>query len=325
MIFNHPHLSYKFKALATILGINLLINTELSAKTFILPTDGSDVVGEIQTVSPNELKYNDNFLTISKKYGVGFHELEEANPGANPWSSNYGDIVIPHKYVLPKTRKGIVINLAELRLYYFPSGSNVVMTFPVGIGKKNWSTPLVNTKVTHKVVNPTWTVPSSVKKEYAERGEKIANSIPPGPNNPLGKHVLKLSEPGYLIHGTNDEDIGVGLRISHGCIRMFNDDVKSLFDLVPAGTPVTIINEPYKIGHDGHKIYLEAHKPLAEDGNRFDYNEGLIKERLYGMNTGYDIDWNATEYVGYELRGIPAPIGNVRHTNSYLETNKRNN
>lgn len=322
MIFNYPHAHYKFKALATILGVNLLINPHLFAKTFTLPSNGSDIVGEVRSLSPNDLKPNDNFLTISKRYGIGFHELEEANPGANAWSPNYGDLIIPHKYVLPKVRKGIVINLAELRLYYFPAGSNTVITFPVGIGKKNWATPVLKTSVAAKLLNPTWTVPSSVKKEYAERGEKIADRFPPGPNNPLGKHALRLSAAGYLIHGTNDEDIGVGLRISHGCIRLFNEDVKTLFDTVPTGTEVTIINEPYKIGHDGDKVYLEAHKPLAEDGHNYDYNEGLIKDRLHRLNIGYNIDWNATESVAYELRGIPAPIGNVRHTQSYLETNE---
>lgn len=307
----------KINAIATILGLNLIISSELAAKTFTLPSNGSNVIGQVMSLSPNQLQPNDNFLTISKRYGVGFHELEEANPGASAWSPNYGDILIPHRYVLPKIREGIVINLAELRLYYFPQNSDKVITFPVGIGKKDWATPIVTTSVVAKLVNPTWTVPSSVKKEYENRGEEIPNRIPPGPDNPLGKYAFRLGAAGYLIHGTNT-DVGVGLRVSHGCIRLFNKDIKELYNIVPNGTKVTIINEPYKIGHDGDKIYLEAHKPLAEDGDNFDYEKSLIQSRLYNLNVGYSIDWNAAEYVAEELRGIPAPIGNVRHINSYL-------
>ncbi|MBP9721859.1 MAG: L,D-transpeptidase family protein [Gammaproteobacteria bacterium] len=317
-------LSSKYKKLTKLtkitisaLVLELLFTPSLYSKTFNLPEHG-DIVGNILKVSPDKLQPEDNFLTISERYGVGFHELEEANPGYNPWSPSYGDLIIPQRYVLPKTRKGIVINLAELRLYYFPEGSGQVITYPIGIGKKDWGTPVVNTAVTSRVQNPTWTVPESIKQEYKERGEKIADSIPPGPNNPLGKYVLRLAAAGYLLHGSNEE-VGVGLRVSHGCIRLFNPDIKNLYNIVPIGTPVRIINEPYKVGSDGKNIYLEAHKPLSEDSETFSYKPELIKSKLADLGIGYKIDWNATESAAGELLGIPVSIGNARYVNSLLE------
>lgn len=313
---NKVNFSYR----TTILGMTILgvLSSNISATIFDLPTNGSDIVGNIKKVSSSQLESEDNFLTLSEKYGIGFHELEEANPNASPWSPNYGEIIIPDKYVLPSVRKGIVINLPELRLYYFPEGSNKVYTFPVGIGKKDWTTPTIKTSVSNKMVNPTWTVPKSIKQEYAQRGESIADSIPAGPDNPLGKYAMRLGSGSYLLHGSNKK-IGVGLRVSHGCIRLFNKDIKLLYDIVPVGTEVTIVNEPYKVGTDGEQIYLEAHKPLSEDKDKFQYSSGLIKEQLYKLGYSYNIDWNASKYIANDFRGIPAPIGNVRHVNSYLD------
>lgn len=313
-------IKFSYNALITLLCTSSigLINTHLNAKSFDLPSNGGDVIGKILTVSPNQLKANDNFLTLSERYSVGFHELEEANPNASPWTPNYGDIIIPQRYVLPSVRKGIVINLPELRLYYFPENSNKVYTFPVGIGKKDWSTPTIRTTISNKMVNPTWNVPNSIKEEYAERGESIADSIPAGPDNPLGKYAMRMGSGSYLLHGTNKK-IGVGLRVSHGCIRLFNEDIKQLFSMVPVGTEVTILNEPYKIGTDGSKIYLESHKPLSEDKGKFDYDKKFIRDGLYRLGVSYNIDWNATKYIANDYRGIPAPIGNVRHVNSLLD------
>lgn len=302
-------LKLTYLLLGSVLAVTIVSSVNVHAKKYTMPSNG-DVIGQVIKLSPNQLKPNDNFLTLSERYGVGFHELEEANPSASAWTPNYGDIIIPQQYVLPKVRKGIVINLAELRLYYFPEDSNSVYTYPVGIGKKDWATPTVRTSVVGKAKNPTWTVPDSIKTEYKERGEKIANSIPPGPDNPLGQYVLRLGAAGYLIHGTNAK-VGVGLRVSHGCIRLFNKDIKELFYKVPKDTPVTIINEPYKIGHSGGKLYLEAHKPLSEDGDSFEYNQELIRARLDSSDRRYKINWDTTEYVADEQRGIPAPIGNI--------------
>lgn len=308
-------MGYLHHNLAKTIVSSLIVHCSLTplssiyAKTFAL--NGTDVVGSVFEVSTDNMKPDDNFLTLSEKYGVGFHELEEANPGYNPWSPGYGSLVIPHKYVLPTIRNGIVINLAELRLYYFPKNSNVVITYPVGIGKKDWNTPVVNTKVASKVKNPTWTVPASIKEEYRKRGEKIADYVPAGKDNPLGKYALRLSAAGYLIHGSNVE-VGVGLRVSHGCIRLFNPDIENLYNIVPDGTPVHIINEPYKVGSDGKNIYLEAHKPLSEDIENSRYSKSYISENLRKLHTGFKINWNATDYAAEELRGIPVPIGIVR-------------
>ena len=197
-------------------------------------------------------------------------------PHVDPWLPGEGTkIVIPTQFVLPRApNRGIVVNVAELRLYYFPAASSVapegtlagsrrVITHPISIGRMDWSTPLGTTSVTGKVANPSWTPPQSIRDEHAARNDILPRVVPAGPDNPLGKHALRLGLPGYLIHGTNKPS-GVGMRVTHGCIRMFPEDIEALFKTVPAGTPVMIVNQPYKLGWTADGLYLEAHPPLAK-------------------------------------------------------------
>lgn len=237
----------------------------LEASTFVLPTTG-DLVGEIQYIYP---EVGETLSDVGIRFDVGYFEMVRANPQADPTRqlSNRTKLVIPSQYILPPAlRQGIVINLAEYRLYYFPPGDNIVITMPVGIGREGWNTPLGVTNVTVKERDPIWRPTDNVRAEAAKNGTPIPNQFPPGVGNPLGRHVLRLGWPTYLIHGTNRRD-GVGSRVSAGCIRMMPEDIEQLFDKVAVGTLVTVINEPVKLGQMNGKVYLEAYPLLFEQKN----------------------------------------------------------
>ena len=242
----------------------------VAALEFALPPPGEDVVGQVQVI---KAKYEDSFADLGEKYELGYSEMIAANPGIDAWlpvkkQGEETDVVLPTQFVLPPgKREGIVINLAEYRLYYFPKGRDVVYTFPLGIGREGWGSPVGATKITAKTPNPTWTPPASIKAEHAKNGDPLPNVVPAGPDNPLGPFKFTLGMPGYLIHGSNAK-FGIGTGTSHGCFRMFNKNVLQMASMVPVGTPVRIINQPYKLGVRGSKVYLELHQPLnVSDGS----------------------------------------------------------
>jgi L,D-transpeptidase ErfK/SrfK len=223
-------------------------------------------------------------------------------------------VVLPTQFVLPDTsRKGLVLNLAAMRLFYFPEATPgdtpVVITHPIGIGREGWRTPQGTSRITEKLVKPTWNVPVSVRREHAEMGDPLPARVPAGPDNPLGDFAMRLSLPSYLIHGTN-KPYGVGMRISHGCVRLYPEDIARLFDEVPVGTPVQIINEPYVAGWRDGQLYLEAHEPLAEEARRWGDTlapmEAAVKIRALGLSDA--VDWEKARQVAREARGIPVPI-----------------
>lgn len=254
-----------YAAIATI-GICFSGNTY--ALVFTLPPQDSDIVGKIQEITTVS---GDNFHTIGRRYDVGYYELIEANPDISPESIPEGThVVIPTRFILPNApRQGIIVNLPELRLYYFPPGENQVWTYPIGIGRQGWLTPTCTTTIISKKEKPTWIVPKSIQADRAKQGVKLPDKVLPGPENPLGDYALRLGLVTYLIHGTNDPD-GVGRRSSAGCIRMFPEDVKELFKPVKVGTPVRIMNDSYKLGWHYKKLYLETHLPLQEQKAEFD-------------------------------------------------------
>lgn len=248
----------------------LCVAGPVSALEFPLPPPGEDVVGQVQVI---KAQYEDSFADLGEKYELGYSEMIAANPGVDAWlpvkrKGEETDVVLPTQFVLPPgKREGIVINLAEYRLYYFPKDRDVVYTFPLGIGREGWGSPIGTTKITAKTPNPTWTPPASIKAEHAKNGDPLPNVVPAGPDNPLGPFKFTLGMPGYLIHGSNAK-FGIGTGTSHGCFRMFNQNVLQMASMVPVGTPVRIINEPYKIGVSGGKVYLELHQPLnVSDGS----------------------------------------------------------
>ncbi|BCA95482.1 L,D-transpeptidase [Legionella antarctica] len=250
------------KSCVLILSLLLFVSHYSNATILVLPESG-DVVGELQYT---QSEMGETIDEIGRRFDIGYYEMVRANPQVDamrPVSAS-SSLIIPSQFILPSVpRRGIIINLAEYRLYYFPADENVVITFPVGIGKEGWNTPLGLTRITAKVANPVWRPTAKVLAAAEEIGASIPGYFPPGPNNPLGKHVLRLGWPTFLIHGTNRVD-GVGARVSAGCIRMFPDDIEYLFSIVAVGTPVRVINEPVKIGKWKNDIYLQIHPLLIE-------------------------------------------------------------
>ncbi|MFA0196749.1 L,D-transpeptidase family protein [Vibrio artabrorum] len=242
----------------------------VSAATFELPPAESRIVRRIQQ---HEVAAGETLANIAKQYDIGFLSLMAANKGVDPFLPAEGYVLsIPSRLILPDTpRKGIVINLAELRLYYFEPEKNQVHVFPVGIGRIGRDTPEMITKISQKRPNPTWTPPNSIREEYREKGIELPQVVPAGPENPLGDYALRLAYGAgdYLIHGTN-KDFGIGLRVSSGCIRMEPKDIEWLFEQVQRGEQVTIINEPIKVSLEPDRsVFVEAHEPLTRsDGSK---------------------------------------------------------
>lgn len=243
------------------------VEEPIAPNTFLLTHPEQSVVGEPQVVFTRAA---DTLSDLAREYGLGYDEIVAANPGIDPWTP--GDstpILLPTQYVLPNVpRKGLVLNIATKRLFYFPEPAageaQQVLTYPIGIGRVGWETPLGSTQVVSKARDPHWWVPSSVRREHAEMGNPLPAIVPPGPDNPLGSRVLKLEMPGYLIHGTN-QPYGVGMRVSHGCVRLYPENIEKLYSLVDIGEAVTIINEPYQMGQRDGFLYFESHAPLQDD------------------------------------------------------------
>lgn len=243
----------------------------VQAAEFILPPSDINVVGEAFLI---ESKDSETLPDIAREYGVGYNEIVQANPSVDRWyPGDKTPIVIPSRYILPDTpRNGLVLNLPEMRIYYYPKPQAgevpKVITYPVGIGRQNWQTPLGKTYISQKKRNPTWTPPASIRAEHAAKGDPLPAVVAAGPNNPLGTRAMRLGIPSYLIHGTN-KPYGVGMRVSHGCIRMRQEDVEALFEMIPQGETVRIINQPLKIGRFAGSLFMEFHSPLEEDGLSF--------------------------------------------------------
>nr|WP_244175606.1 L,D-transpeptidase family protein [Xenorhabdus vietnamensis] len=235
------------------------------ALEYPLPPANSRLIGENSTyIVPDD---GLSLESIAAKYQIGLLAMLEANPGIDPYLPTSGTkLIIPSQMLLPDTpRQGIIINLAELRLYYFPKNENYVIVYPIGIGQLGRDTPIMTTSVSQLIKNPTWTPTANIRKDYASRGILLPTVVPAGLDNPMGDFALRLSagRGEYLIHGTN-ANFGIGMRVSSGCIRLRPDDIEYLFRTVPRGTRVQVINEPvkYAIEPDG-KRYVEVHQPLS--------------------------------------------------------------
>ncbi|MCG5530480.1 L,D-transpeptidase family protein [Halorhodospira halochloris] len=236
--------------------------------------DGVDVVGASKIVEVGE---EETLLDIAMRYAVGYEEIRLANPDIDIWLPGEGtEVVIPNHFLLPDVeRKGIVINLAEMRLYYFPPGEDVVETFPVSIGRLDWSTPLGETEITELIEDPVWYPPRSIREQAAEQGEDMPRLVPPGPDNPLGEHAILLDIPGYLLHGTN-RPWGIGMRATHGCIRLHPFDIDHLFGQIERGTRVKIINQPFKAGWSANgQLYMQAFPLIEEEQQQLDRQDKI--------------------------------------------------
>jgi L,D-transpeptidase ErfK/SrfK len=293
-----------------LLSLTLLLTLahSLYAVTFDLPAPGDDVVGQTFTL---QTRWEETFSDIARIYDIGYRQMVAANPKVDAWLPGEGtEVVIPQQYILPAgPRKGIVINLAELRLYYYPEDRPVVITYPIGIGREGWSTPTGETVVISKKEGPSWTVPASILKEHEEDGDPLPPVIPPGPDNPLGTHAIYLGLSGYLLHGTN-KPYGVGMRVSHGCIRLYPENIKQFFKQVKKGTPVRIVNEPYKAGWLKGELFVQVHPPLVEyieeKGHNYTELVNAVIERL-GEDTRKP-DWSLLHEYAENKTGIPMPL-----------------
>jgi L,D-transpeptidase ErfK/SrfK len=256
----------------------------------------------------------DTLSDIARRYDLGYEEIVAANPGVDPWLPGKGTpVVLPTQFVLPDApRKGLVLNLAAMRLFYYPAPVTDeparVITHPIGIGREGWRTPQGSSRIIEKIEQPTWTVPASVRREHASMGDPLPAVVPPGPDNPLGDYAMRLSLPSYLIHGTN-QPYGVGIRVSHGCVRLYPEDIARLFPNVPLDTPVRIVNQPYVAGWLNGQLYLDAHPPLAEDAKRWGSSLKPMEQALKAKLPGADaVDWDKAGKIAQEARGIPVPV-----------------
>ncbi len=276
-----------------------------------------DVIGLLQVT---KVQGEDTFSDIARRFNVGYEEMVRANPGIDPWVPGVDrEVVVPTQFVLPNApREGLVINLAQLRVYYFPKVKEgepqTVLTHPIGVGKVGWSTPEGTTKITSKARNPTWTPPASVRKEHREAGDPLPRVVPPGPDNPLGAYKMTLGWPSYLVHGTN-KPYGVGMRSSHGCIRFYPEDIAELYDDVPVGTKVTVVNQPFVFGWHRGALFVQAF-PVAEDDER-EHPSGAdtllnaaISDRMWQTVKQHNvsIDLDLVTKLANDPRGIAVPV-----------------
>ena len=310
------------------------------AEVYDLPPAGNDIVGSV-TVVP--ARADDTLLDIARRHGFGYEDIVRANPDVDTWIPGEGTpVTLPSRFVLPPgPRRGVVLNLAEYRLYYFPEAKDgerpIVMTYPMSIGRMDWETPLGMTTVISKVTDPSWYPPASIREEHAANGDPLPRIVPAGPKNPLGRYAMRLGLPGYLIHGTN-RPAGVGMRVTHGCIRMFPEDIDYLFNQVALHTPVRIINEPIKLGWDGDLLVMEVHRTLdvsAPTDGPADKSQAVpapdvVTEQLVvevpepprnpltnlteqfvavtGARAG-ELDWELAEAMLHAANGIPTSVG----------------
>ena len=290
-----------------LLAVGAFTGLPVQAENFLLPTPTTTVVGESHWVAADR---RESLLDVARRNGLGFTDMKQANPDVDMWVPEEGaQVLLPTSFVLPNARRrGAVVNIAEYRLYFFfqQAGQDMVATFPISIGRMDWKTPLGDWKVTRKRVQPTWRPPKSIIAEYAADGEVLPRVVGPGPDNPLGDYAINLSAPGYLIHGTN-KPRGVGMQVTHGCLRMLPEDIEWLFPQVPVGLPVNIVNQPVKVGWRDGRLYVEAHEPLEEQSP--EAMDALINQLKFSAQAArVELDIQAVRRAVIERLGVPLPI-----------------
>jgi L,D-transpeptidase ErfK/SrfK len=271
-----------------------------------------DVIGRLAVI---RLEKGDTLPDIARHFSLGINTVSAANPGIDKWVPEAGErILLPMSFILPDTsRKGIVINLAAMRLYYFNENGKVlaVSTYPIGVGTTERPTPMGQMYIGRKKFRPTWYVPASIAEDHKKKGDPLPAKIPPGPLNPLGEHALYLSKSGYLIHGTN-KPASVGLRATNGCIRLYPEDIKRLFENTPVKTPVKIVNQPYLVGQRDGIVYIEVHTPF-DDSVATKLEKVYAKLRNIEKESDHALDWKKVKETVAEARGIPVPVFEIRH------------
>lgn len=273
---------------------------------------GTDVVGSLSSLVS---RYEDTLVDIGRAHNLGFEELRRANPDVDPWLPGEGvELTLPTTFILPRAeRQGLVVNIAEYRVYFYyrVGEQSFVATVPASIGRMDWATPLGRTRIVARAAQPSWYPPDSVRQEYAEDGRELPRVVPPGPDNPLGEYALRLAIPGYLIHGTN-RPAGVGMQVTHGCIRLFPEDIEWLFPRTSVGMPVQIVNQPVKFGWLDDDLYLEVHPPLEVAGEEAAGISMTMLTEEFVRATGDRLataDWDLITAVFRAQQGIPVKVG----------------
>jgi L,D-transpeptidase ErfK/SrfK len=291
------------------------------------------VLGEVQVT---QSRHEDTLADIARRFDVGYDELIRANPGVDPWLPGEGTrIILPTQWVLPDApADGVVINVAAMRLFYFPKPKKgeqrVVITYPIGVGKVGWATPIGSTTVVSKRKDPMWTPPQSVRKEHAKNGDPLPARVPAGPDNPLGAYAMNLGWPSYLIHGTNKPP-GVGMRASHGCIRLYPEDIAALFPMIAIGTKVTVVNQPLLYRWQGNNLYVQSYPPVVEGEDEsvapppvvFD---DRLADQMWQQTKAHAgaVNWDLVKRVVTQTKGISVPVTKRGLTfDSYLASARR--
>ena len=277
----------------------------------------SDIVGYVQKTTVGK---DDTMPDIARRFDVGYEEILTANPGVDPWLPGVGrEVVVPTQFILPAApHEGVVVNVAAMRIFYYPPHKKgepeTVYTHPIGIGKVGWKTPEGSTRIISRQKDPVWVVPKSVREEHQENGEKLPAQVPAGPDNPLGQYEFRLGWPSYLIHGTN-KPYGVGMRSSHGCMRLYPEDIAVFFDLIPIGTKVTVVNQPYLFGWRDGTLYLQAYAVMEDDSRNWSKDRkrllaNLLHPKQRGKIAQHDdeIDWQRVGDLAHSPRAVPVPV-----------------
>jgi L,D-transpeptidase ErfK/SrfK len=286
----------------------LMISSQAFATSYSTPATDNSIIGAMQT---GYVKSGDAAAEIAKAYDIGFNEIQNANPeiNMNHRFASGREVMIPTQHMLPNVpRKGIVINLPEMRMYYY--AGNEVHTFPIGIGKPGKTIPVTTSKVTYKKTNPYWYPPQDIREFNLQQGVILPRVLPPGPDNPLGVYAIYMSVPTYLIHSTIFPE-SVGRRASFGCIRMYENDIEEFFPTISKGIPIEILNEPVKVGWQDKALFMEAHEPLEE------YNDdptatlpGMVHKIVeHTKNNPVLVDWQEVSFIAQAKDGTPHKIG----------------
>ncbi len=309
-----PFPNVRLTGRAAVLFLCIAVNSSSArADTFIQPPDDIDLIGSLQYVKAHQ---NETLLDIARNNDIGQEEILIANRDVDRWLPVNNPVVrLPKRYVLPNAaRTGLVLNLPEMRLYYFYrskyNNTPQVITHPVSVGRMDWETPLGKTSIASKQRDPSWRPPQSLKDEaIAEGDDPLPDVVPPGPDNPLGGYAMRLAVPGYLLHSTN-KPYGVGMRVTHGCLRMYPEDIEQLFDDVPVGTPVNIVNQPVKLGWLADTLYIEIHPALEENLQKPGTDYQTILNLVAGFTADRPVTLNtaALRMAIEKQDGIPVAI-----------------
>jgi L,D-transpeptidase ErfK/SrfK len=304
----------------TLFACSLLLLTVVSntyATTYNLPEISGDrvVASSMDDTVSITVDHDQTLLDVAKRFNLGQTEIVTLNPKLDRWLIKKDTVVrLPNRRILPDSpHNGITLNIAEYRMYYYPADQpGTVRSYAHGVGRQDWKTPLGKTTVAKKVKDPSWHPPESIRREHAANGDPLPVVVPPGPNNPLGAYALYLNLPGdYRIHGTDvDKIYGIGMQITHGCVRMYPEDIEALYNSVPVGTAVYIVKQPIKVGWLNNTLYVEAHPDLEGEEKTQDERYAAALELIQKANNGElpEFDQVALNRALKDLDGTPVPL-----------------